>query len=56
MANIELDKVDIIEEESTENTMKTLYDFFKTNNIKVYSQKNEWNELVSINNLPSSYR
>lgn len=50
------DKVDIIAEVSTEKTRKTLYDFFKTNNIKVYSQKNGWNQVVSINNLPTSHR
>ena len=35
-------KTAIIAEVSTENTRETLYEFFKTNNIKVFSQNQKF--------------
>ncbi len=50
------EKTDIIAEVSTPENRVVLWDFFKNNSIRVLSQKKGWEQVESINDLPTSHR
>jgi len=47
---------DIIGEISTEKNKQTIFNFCKKNNINIFSQKNNWNIVKILSELPSSHK
>lgn len=47
---------DALMEVTNEENAKLVYNYFKKNNIKMYSQKNNWNIVESLKDIPTSYK